>query len=287
MSPLADRPFFAMNGLGNEILVVDLRGEPARPAERDVRALAGHVRFDQLMTIEDAADGSDAATRIYNRDGSKAGACGNGARCVAWLLMRDSGKSEVFLDAPGGTVLHCAKSLLPDTVTVDMGMPRFAWDEIPLAAEVDDTAALDLQVESAGVLLHAPAALNVGNPHAVFFVDDVEAPDLAACGPLLERHAMFPDRANISLASVTGPDAITLKVWERGAGLTRACGTAACAAAVAAARSRRTGRKTTVTLPGGALFIEWRESDGHILMTGPAELEREGRLSADLFAGAA
>jgi diaminopimelate epimerase len=165
-----------------------------------------------------------------------------------------------------------------------MGVPKFNWDEIPLAEEFHDTRSIELQVGPIDdPVLHTPSVVNVGNPHCIFWVDDLDAHDLARIGPVLEHHPLFPQRANISLAQVTSPDAITLRVWERGAGLTRACGTAACAVVVAAVRKKLTGRKVTVTLPGGPLQLEWREADDHILMTGPSELEYEGTLDASLL----
>ena len=165
-----------------------------------------------------------------------------------------------------------------DRITVDMGRPRFGWQDIPLAEPFHDTRTIELQIGPIDKpILHSPSVVNVGNPHAVFWVEDVAAYDLGRFGPMLENHPIFPERANISLAHVTSPDAITLRTWERGAGLTRACGSAACAAAVCAARKGLTGRKVTVTLPGGPLEIEWR-ADDRILMTGPVELEHEGVL---------
>jgi diaminopimelate epimerase len=293
MSALVGRPFLKMNGLGNEIVVLDLRGSAARVRPEEARAIARAPgsHFDQLMVLHDPrAAGTEAFMRIYNTDGSEAGACGNGTRCVAWSLVRH--------DPPGAPrrhlVLQTQAALLPCervgdvTFTVDMGAPRLAWDEIPLAEPFADTTGIELQVGPIDApVLHTPSAVNMGNPHAIFWVGDVDVVDLGRVGPLLENHPIFPDRANISLAHVTAPDAITLKVWERGAGLTRACGSAACAAAVAAVRKGLTGRKVRVTLPGGDLLIEWRESDGHVLMTGPVELEHEGTFTADLFAGAA
>jgi diaminopimelate epimerase len=293
MSALAGLPFLKMNGLGNEIVVLDLRGTAIRvqPEEARAIALARASHFDQLMVLHDPrVAGTDAFMRIYNTDGSESGACGNGTRCVAWALLRDDPPGQ----ARDGLMLQTKAALLPVrrlgdvTFTVDMGAPRLAWDEIPLAEPFADTTGIELQIGPIDApVLHTPSAVNMGNPHAIFWVDDVEAYDLGRIGPLLENHPVFPERANISLAHVTARDALTLRVWERGAGLTRACGSAACAAAVAAVRKDLTDRKVRVTLPGGALPIEWRESDGHVLMTGPVELEHEGVFTPDLFAGAA
>jgi diaminopimelate epimerase len=294
MSLLANRRYLKMNGLGNEIVVVDLRGVAERVRAEDVRAVAAdrRSRFDQLMTIHDPrSPGTDAYLRIYNTDGSESGACGNGTRCVAWAMLDDPIMAKPSGDA---LLLETKAGLLPvarvsDRVfTVDMGAPRFRWDEIPLREPLQDTRYIELQIGPIDdPILHSPSAVSMGNPHAVFWVDDASAYDLEKIGPLLENHPIFPERANISLAQVVSPEHIVLRVWERGAGLTRACGSAACAALVAAARKKLTGRKATVTLPGGDLVIEWRERDGHVLMTGPVELEHEGALAPDLFAGAA
>ena len=171
--------------------------------------------------------------------------------------------------------------------TVDMGVPRFRWNEIPLAREMPDTRAIDLQFgPPAAPILRAPSAVSMGNPHAIFWVENPQAFDLAAIGPVLEHDPLFPERANITLAATPTRDRIVIRTWERGAGLTKACGSAACATAVAAARLGRTGRKVTVTLPGGDLTIEWRESDDHVLMTGPVEYEHTGRFDAAVSAGA-
>jgi diaminopimelate epimerase len=285
MSALANRPFVKMNGLGNEIVVVDLRAEDAVIAAEEARRAAQHVPFDQLMSLHaPRARGTDAYVRILNRDGSEAGACGNGMRCVAELLFEETGKPALLFETRSG-LLACWKGEAPLTSTVDMGVPRFAWDEVPLAEKFADTRSIELQVGPIDrPLLHSPSALSMGNPHAVFWVDDVDAHDLGKVGPLLEHHPMFPERANISLAQVCSRERIVLRTWERGAGLTRACGSAACAAAVAAARLRRTGRRVTVSLPGGELAIDWRESDGHVHMTGPVEHEFAGRFDAALFA---
>jgi diaminopimelate epimerase len=294
MSPLANRRFLKMNGLGNEITVLDLRGSPSRVGAAEARAIAAdpRSRFDQLMVLHDPiTPNTDAYLRIYNTDGSGAGACGNGTRCVAWAMLSDRQMGSPGRDA---LLLETEAGLLPvervsDAVfTVDMGRPRFRWDEIPLRDPFQDTRYIELQIGPIDdPILHSPSVVSMGNPHAVFWVDDVDAYDLGKIGPLLENHPIFPERANISLAKLSSREHLVLRVWERGAGLTRACGSAACAALVCAARKKLTGRTATVTLPGGDLLIEWRESDDHVLMTGPVELEWEGTLAPELFAGAA
>lgn len=290
MSALENHPFVKMNGLGNEILVLDLRADSAPVTPEDARALARPeaVPFDQIMALyPPRTPGTDAFVHIYNSDGSESGACGNGMRCIAAIVARESGKEIVNFETSSG-LSSCKIEAQPDTVTVDMGKPRFGWQDIPLAEEFRDTRHIELQVGPIdNPVLHSPSAVNVGNPHAIFWVDDVNAYDLARFGPLLENHPIFPERANISLCEIRARDHLIVRTWERGAGLTRACGSAACAAAVAAVRLKRTDRKVRVTLPGGDLFIEWRESDDHILMTGPVELEFEGRISADMLAATA
>ncbi len=275
-----------MNGIGNEIVVVDLRAHAARIAPEEARAAAKPegAPYDQLMALyPPRTPGTDAFVRIYNNDGSEAGACGNGMRCVADIVSKESGKAALTFETTSG-ILNCWKGA-DGLFTVDMGPPRFKWNEIPLAEEFRDTRAIELQIGPIDKpVLHSPSVVNMGNPHAIFWVDDVEAYDLGKIGPLLENHPMFPERANISLAAVRSREHIVLRTWERGAGLTKACGSAACAAAVAAARLRRTGRKVTVTQPGGDLLVEWRESDDHVLMTGPVAYEYEGRFDPALFA---
>lgn len=269
--------FTKMNGLGNEIVVVDLRGSKKVFSAAEAQAIAAEPRshFDQMMVLHDAGgSGADAAIRIYNTDGSAAGACGNGMRCVG--LKVAPGGGQLTFDVGRQRLTVDVSS--PDEITVDMGEPRFAWNEIPLSEEFYDTTGIELQIGPIDKpVLHSPSVVNVGNPHAVFWVSDVNAFDLGRFGPLLENHPLFPERANISLAHVTSRSSITLRTWERGAGLTRACGSAACAAAVCAARKRLTERTVTVTLPGGDLKIAWG-ADNRIRMTGPAELEYEGFL---------
>ena len=290
MSALAGHAFVKMNGLGNEIVVVDMRAAPAAIAADEARAAAGPggAPYDQMMALYPArTPGTDAYVRIYNSDGSAAGACGNGMRCIAELMFSETGKDALTFETPAG-LLNCWKGTTPLTSTVDMGKPRFGWNEIPLAEEFADTRYIELQIGPIDdPILHSPSALSMGNPHAIFWVDDVAVYDLAKIGPLLENHPIFPERANISLCAVQSREHIIVRTWERGAGLTQACGSAACAAAVAAARLRKSGRTVTVTLPGGALQIEWREKDDHVLMTGPVAFEFEGRFDPSLFAAVA
>ena len=287
MSALANHLFSKMNGLGNEIVVVDLRGQASTvgAAEARVAAQSFGAACDQLMTLHAPRNaGADAYIRIYNRDGSEAGACGNGMRCVAELLFEQTGKRAMTLETSAG-LLDCWKDDTPLAWTVDMVKPRFAWEEIPLAHDVEDTRTLPLRIAAGNrPPLHSPFALSMGNPHAIFWVDDVEIYDLGKIGPQLERDPMFPERANISLARVRSRQHIAVRTWERGAGLTKACGSAACAAAVAAARLDRTGRKVTVSLPGGDLQIDWRARDDHVLMTGPVEYQYQGKFDPALFA---
>jgi diaminopimelate epimerase len=280
-------PFRKMNGLGNDFVVLDARARPLALSPDAVRAIADRkegVGCDQLILLEPSPQ-ADVFMRIFNADGGEVGACGNAARCVAALVAAERGTAETSIETESGVL--GAKVNDDGTVTIDMGSPRLDWNDIPLAEPFHDTRRIELQIGPIDdPVLHSPAVVNVGNPHALFFVDDVEAHDLGRAGPMLEHHPLFPERANISLVQVVGPDRLKVRTWERGAGLTRACGTAACAAAVAAARRELTGRKVKVSLPGGDLLIEWRDSDGHILMTGPYELDYEGTLPEELFATA-
>jgi diaminopimelate epimerase len=284
MNALANHAFVKMNGLGNEIVVVDMRGRPQAITAAEARAAATAEPYDQLMAIYPPRTvETDAFVRIFNRDGSEAGACGNGMRCVADLLFKDGRKDALTVETAAG-LLNCWRGNEPGSFTVDMGRPRFNWNEIPLAEEFHDTRAIELQIGPIDQpILHSPSVASMGNPHAVFWVNDVNAYDLGKIGSMLECHPMFPDRANISLAKIVSRERLMVRTWERGAGLTRACGSAACAAAVCSARTKRTGRKVTVGLPSGDLFIEWRESDDHVLMTGPVAYEHEGRFDEQLF----
>ena len=274
-------PFRKMNGLGNEIVMVDLRGTRRVFSAEEARAVASqpNSRFDQMMVLHDAKTaGTEAFIRIYNTDGSEAEACGNGMRCVGWVVAEQTGRNALKFQTKAGVLDVNVASI--DRVAVDMGTPRFGWRDIPLAEAFHDTRTIELQIGPIErPILHSPSVANVGNPHAVFWVDDVTAYDLSRIGPLLENHPIFPERAKISLAHVVSRQAITLRTWERGAGLTKACGSAACAATVCAVRKNLTERRVTITLPGGTLDVEWR-ADNRIGMTGPVALEHEGVLDA-------
>jgi diaminopimelate epimerase len=250
--------FHKMHGLGNDFVVIDARGEPIAMDAARARAIADRrigIGCDQLILIE-PSDSADARMRIFNADGGEVEACGNAARCVALLLGESS-----TIETLGGLIRGQTST---DGVSVDMGQPRFDWDAIPLAYAMD-TAAMPVAWED----LANPAAVNVGNPHAIFFVPDADAVDLERLGPLIEHDPLFPERVNVNVATIIARDRIRLRVWERGVGLTLACGTGACATAVAAIRAGRVDSPVTVELPGGPLTIGWNPG-GSILMTGPA-----------------
>jgi diaminopimelate epimerase len=283
MNGLAPREFRKMNGLGNDFVVLDARARPVAISDAQARAIADRrtgIGCDQLIVLEPST-AADVRMRIWNNEGFEVESCGNASRCIADILFTEKHKTRATIDTKGG-FLVCEKDE-NGMVAVDMGAPRFGWQDIPLSEPFADTRHIELQLGPIDApLIHSPSVVNVGNPHCIFWVKNLDVVDLAKAGPMLEHHPLFPERANISLARVDAKDHITLKVWERGAGLTRACGTAACATIAAAARIKLTGRKATVTLPGGDLAMEWRESDNHILMTGPIAYEFEGTLPAHL-----
>jgi diaminopimelate epimerase len=264
--------FLKMNGLGNDFIVFDARKTAPAPAltPARVRALADRRRgigCDQLIVIEQGSDSTDALMRIYNADGGEVAACGNATRCIAALLFEETGRDSVTLATRAGALV-CRRA--PGAaVAVEMGVPRFDWQAIPLA-EPRDTLAVEIAGNPYdGPLTAGPAAVDLGNPHIIFFVPDAGAVDLARIGPALERHPLFPERVNVSFAQVTGENTIRLRVWERGVGITMACGTAACAAAVTGVRLGLTGKKTRVTLDGGGLDIVWEGDGTQVIMTGP------------------
>ena len=269
--------FLKMNGLGNDFVVVQ-GAHDFQPTPEQVRAWGsrdGGVGFDQLIAISNDG-GQSPLVRFWNNDGEQVGACGNGSRCVGWLLMQASGKDEA--------VFHTAERVLmaaragENHVAVDMGEPRLKWNEIPLSEDMD-TRNIELQIGPIDhPRLHTPGAVSMGNPHVVFFVDhEPTDAEVTGNGSLIEHHPLFPQAVNVGFAHILAPDRIRLRVWERGAGLTQACGTGACAALVAAARRGLTGRKAMMILDGGELEIDWRD-DNHVIMMGPVAVEFSGTM---------
>ena len=273
------RPFVKMNGLGNDFVVVEARDQAFRPSEDEVRAICDRATgegCDQLIAIE-PGPGGQVFMRVWNADGSEVETCGNALRCVGWLLMKASGEDAAEIMTAGGLARAYVGG--DHRVTVDMGPPGLDWTDIPLAEEMD-TRGIELQIGPIDApVLHTPGAVSMGNPHVTFFADrDFDDAFVTASGSLIEHHPLFPQAVNVGFARVAGPDRLRLRVWERGAGLTKACGTGACAALVAASRKGLVGRRATLELDGGELEIDWRD-DGHVWMTGPVEVERTGQLS--------
>ena len=271
-------PFRKMHGLGNDFVVLDDRVRPMTLSESQVQAIADRrtgVGFDQLLVIEPAQGSGDAFMTVRNADGGVVPSCGNGARCVAALVMDDLDKDDIVLETLAGPVEASRNS--DGLVAGDMGPAKLGWQDIPLALE-ENTEHLDLVVGP----LSNPVAVNMGNPHVVFFVNDVEDVDLNELGPVIETHALFPKRTNVEIVDVIDATHIRMRVWERGVGITQACGTGACAAGVAAARRQLTERSVTVTLDGGDLQIDWRE-DEHVIMTGPVSFSYDGVLDGSLL----
>lgn len=266
--------FRKMHGLGNDFVVLDARAEPILLPEARIRLIGDRRRgigFDQLLVLEPANDGSaDVFMRIFNPDGSEAGACGNGTRCVAHLLMKETGTGSCIIETRRG-LLSCRR--VDDLVSVDMGEALLDWQDVPLA-EAMDTLHLPIQEGP----LSDPAAVGMGNPHCVFIVDDAEAPDLEALGPAVEHHPLFPERTNVEIMSVRPDGSLRLRVWERGAGITLACGSGTCATVVAAHRRGLVNARDAavpVHVDGGMLEIQWRD-DGHVIMTGPVSTSFTG-----------
>ncbi len=267
------QPFLKMHGLGNDFVVIDSRGGEAVTTPALARALGDRNRgvgFDQLAEIRDA-DGADFGLDFWNSDGSRAGACGNATRCVSDYVMRGLGTDAVTLITARGGLRAVRRA--DGLVSVNMGQPQTGWDEVPVASAVDT-----LHLPLAG----DPVAVGMGNPHCVFFVPDAEAVDLQGVGPTLEHDPLFPQRTNVEFASVVAPDHLRLRVWERGAGITLACGSGACATAVAAHLRGLTGRRVFIEADGGRLEIDWRE-DG-VWMTGPVAHVFDGFLTAEFLA---
>jgi len=264
-------PFRKMHGLGNDFVILDRREQNFFVNEDYVRRIGDRRRgvgFDQLIILDIGSEGHRTYMRIYNPDGSEAGACGNATRCVADIVMKEDNSNKCTIETISG-VLECTRGDKAGDITVDMGPPRLEWNEIPLSKQCD-TLHLPLEGDPVGV--------SMGNPHCVYFCEDVAAIAVDKLGPKTEQNPLFPERTNVEYVSMQGSDHLRMRVWERSAGITQACGTGACASAVAAIRRGMTGRRVRVTLDGGDLMIEWGENDGHVLMTGPVAYVFEGTI---------
>ncbi|MGE0736958.1 MAG: diaminopimelate epimerase [Alphaproteobacteria bacterium] len=272
------RPFLKMHGLGNDFVIVDGRARTFKPSPTVAARISDRhfgVGCDQLIVLEKSLTGlADATMKILNADGSESASCGNATRCVATLLMQEFGREHVVIETAAG-LLDCDR--VGDLVTVDMGPARLDWNEIPIAEKLDT---LHLGIRE-GMLVD-PVGVSMGNPHAVFMVDDAASVPLDRIGPKIERHKLFPQRTNVEAVQVLSRNKIRLRVWERGAGITLACGSGACAALVATARRNLTDRKAEVVLDGGSLVIEWL-GNGHVLMTGPVATAFRGELDPSLL----
>lgn len=261
-----------MHGLGNDFVVVDARKQKIPLPQGLVKGIAHRqmgIGFDQLAVIENGV--GDAHLTFYNADGSTSAACGNATRCIARYLMEETGKTDLHLTTDRGDLF--AKDSGDRLTSVNMGQPQLRWDEIPLAHEMDT---LSLPIEG------APVATGMGNPHCTFFVKDVEAVDLAVFGAAHEHHPLYPERTNVQIAQIIGPDHIRMRVWERGVGITLASGSSSCATAVAGARRGLTGRSVRIDLDGGTLSVDWRD-DG-VWMTGPTMHVADGTFTSEFIA---
>ncbi len=276
--------FRKMNGLGNDFVVLDARQNTIAISESQARAIADRksgIGCDQLIVME-KSNFADVRMRIWNAEGGEVPSCGNASRCIADLIFDEKQTGQATIETLGGLLV--ATKAGEKLVTIDQGVPKFGWAEIPLSEPFADTRHIELQVGPIDApLIHSPSVVNVGNPHCIFWVNDLDVVDFSRVGPMLENHPMFPERANISLAKVVTRDHVILKVWERGAGLTQACGTAACATMAAGHRIKIIDAKCKISLPGGDLFMAVNEANGHILMTGPAAYDFEGTLPEGLL----
>ena len=275
--------FVKMHGLGNDFAVFDARNQSLALDAATARAIADRrfgVGCDQVIVIERAANGADAFMRIYNSDGGEVESCGNAARCIARLLMDETGRKRVQLDTTGGALVCDAQG---EMVSIDMGVPKFGWRDIPMIGETD-TLSFPLRVEGSNFHpLTIASAVNVGNPHVVLFVNDAVKAPVAELGPKIEHHPLFPERTNVEFVALTAPDTLRMRVWERGAGITMACGTGACAAMVAAKQRGLVGHKAEVILDGGSLTVEWAGEGKPVFMTGPWSLSYRGAVDLAAF----
>ena len=285
MSRIENLPFLKMHGLGNDFIVLDGRDGSAMPDAVQMQALADRhkgIGCDQLMVLMPPLEGIDVVLDMYNADGSVAGACGNGTRCVASLMMDEKGENQVIIRTKAGDLLAW-RDMVGADISVQMGPVHTSWQDIPLSRAAD-TAALDLGLDGFG----SATAVSVGNPHAVFFIENAEAVDIEKWGPKAETHPIFANRANIEFVQVLSRREIRMRVWERGVGITMACGSGACAAVSASVLRGLTENQVTVQLDGGALEIDWRDGDavsgGQIVMTGPVSQVASGIIPAAFFA---
>ena len=276
--------FRKMNGLGNDFVVIDARARPLEISEAQARSIADRtsgVGCDQLIVME-KSDSADVTMRIWNAEGGEVESCGNASRCIAHIIMTETGRDTATIMTKGGFL--AAKKAGDLLVTIDQGKPKFAWDQIPLSEKFADTRHIELSVGPLEApLMHSPSVVNVGNPHCIFWVKDLNVANLGKVGPMLEHHPLFPQATNVEMAKVVARDHVMVKVWERGAGLTRACGTAACAVMAAGYRIRIIDAKCRVSLPGGDLFMAVNEDNGHVLMTGPLAYDFDGLLPDGLL----
>ncbi|MBT8473617.1 MAG: diaminopimelate epimerase [Marinicaulis sp.] len=279
MNEFSGAPYKLMNGLGNKFAIFDLRNSEKCMSPDTARQIADPnigPGCDQVITIEHRSGFGGVFMGIWNADGAEVAACGNAARCVASILMQETGEENATFNTLSNVLT--ASAVGERRICIDMGEPELSWRKIPLAEQMDDTRFIDIKLGPIdNPVLWGPSAVNVGNPHCVFFVENVDDHAIDKFGPLVENHPLFPERANVSIAEVNSKHSIRVRVWERGVGVTKACGTAACAALVSAHRRRLAARKATVTLDGGDLAIEWRE-DNHITMTGEYSYDGDGVL---------
>lgn len=277
--------FRKMNGLGNDFVVIDARERPISISDAQAKAIANRttgIGCDQLIVMENSSL-ADVKMRIWNAEGGEVESCGNASRCIADIVMNEKGEDSATIYTKGGFLVGRRAGKLQ--VTIDMGKPKFNWDQIPLSEKFADTRHIELQVGPIDApLMHSPSVVNVGNPHCIFWVKDLDVVNLGRVGPMLENHPLFPERANIEMAKVVARDHVIVNVWERGAGLTKACGTAACAVMASGFRIKIIDRAARVTLPGGDLFMSINEETDHVIMTGPLEYEYEGVIPEGLLA---
>jgi diaminopimelate epimerase len=285
MSAQTPIAFRKMNGLGNDFVVIDARQHPVSVSDAQAKAIADRktgIGCDQLIVMEKSSL-ADVKMRIWNAEGGEVESCGNASRCIADIVMNESGADSATIDTKGGFLV--GKRMGKLQVSIDMGKPRFEWDQIPLSEKFADTRHIELQVGPIDApLMHSPSVVNVGNPHCIFWVKDLTVANLGKVGPMLENHPLFPERANIEMAKVVARDHVIVNVWERGAGLTQACGTAACAVMAAGHRIKIIDAKARITLPGGDLMMEINEDNGHVIMTGPLAYDFEGVIPEGLLA---